>query len=175
MPNPTSVKGLDLSPIPSRDAATLYRVAEGYVLLDYGHNPAALAAVGQMGAHWVGRRLTAVIGLPGDRADHVIEEAARVAAKAFDRVIVREDEDRRGRSLGEVPRLLCEAIARYSPCRECQTITDECAALHLAIDTMQPHEVVVMFYEDLENARRVLGDRGATPVIRVEPLRVGED
>jgi cyanophycin synthetase len=153
----------------------LYRVGQGYVLLDYGHNPAALAAVGQMGTHWSGRRLTAVIGLPGDRADHVIEEAARVAAHAFDRVIVREDNDRRGRTPGEVPRLLCEAITRYSPHRECQTVTDECSALHLALDTMQPHEVVVLFYDDLENAHRVLAARQATPAIGVEPLRVGHE
>jgi cyanophycin synthetase len=134
-----------------------------------------LAAVGQIGAHWIGRRLTGVIGLPGDRADRVIEEAARVAAQAFDRVIVREDADRRGRTQGEVPRLLCEAITRYSPRRECQTITDEASALHLAIDTMQPHEVVVMFYEDFENVRQLLSDRGAIPASRVEPLRIGED
>jgi cyanophycin synthetase len=153
----------------------LYQVGGGYALLDYGHNPAALEAVGRMGARWVGRRLTALIGLPGDRADSVIEEAARVAAMAFDRIIVRDDDDLRGRRKGEVPRLFCEAIGRVSPIRECRTISDETAAVEAALDTMEPSEVVIIFYEDLEAVRRVLIGRGATPAARVEALRVPED
>jgi cyanophycin synthetase len=42
----------------------LYHVGQGYVLIDYGHNPAAFEAVGQMSARWLGRRVTAVVGVP---------------------------------------------------------------------------------------------------------------
>ena len=89
----------------------LYRVGQGYVLIDYGHNPAAFDAVGQMSARWLGRRVTAIVGVPGDRADWVIEEAARAAARAFDRVIVREE-----RTGAAAARARCPACsARPSP------------------------------------------------------------
>src|SRR3954469_18957639 len=148
----------------------LYQVGRGYVLLDYGHNPAAIEAVGDMAARWFGRRLTGIVGVPGDRVDWLIEESAKVAARAFHRVIVREDEDLRGRRRGEVPHLLCEAISRHAPARECRTVTDETTALRTAIDTMQDNEVVVLFYEDLDTLTRVLHERRATAATRVEPL-----
>jgi hypothetical protein len=40
---------------------------------------------------------------------------------------------------------------------------------------MEDGEVVVAFYEHLDRIREVLEERNATPVARVEPLRVGED
>jgi cyanophycin synthetase len=153
----------------------LYHVGQGYVLIDYGHNPAAFEAVGQMSARWLGRRVTAVVGVPGDRADWVIEEAARAAARAFDRVIVREDADRRGRDRGEVPGLLCAAIASHAPARVCQVVASETAALRLAIHTMDPNEVIVIFYESLQEVQQTLAELGAVRAEIVEPLRFQED
>ena len=153
----------------------LYHVAMGYALIDYGHNPAAFEAVGQMSARWLGRRVTAVVGVPGDRADWVIEEAARAAARAFDRVIVREDADRRGRGQGEVPGLLCAAIASHAPARLCQVVPGEREALRMAVESMDPNEVIVVFYEDLEAVQQTLAELGAVRAQIVEPLRFQED
>jgi cyanophycin synthetase len=153
----------------------LYHVGQGYVLIDYGHNPAAFDAVGQMSARWLGRRVTAIVGVPGDRADWVIEEAARAAARAFDRVIVREDADRRGRDKGEVPGLLCAAIASHAPSRVCQVVASETAALRLAVQSMNPNEVIVVFYEDLQEVQDTLAELGAVPAQILEPLRFQED
>jgi cyanophycin synthetase len=153
----------------------LYRVAMGYVLIDYGHNPAAFEAVGQMSARWLGRRVTAVVGVPGDRADWVIEEAARAAARAFDRVIVREDADRRGRAQGEVPGLLCAAIASHARSRLCQVVPAEREAVRVAVESMDPNEVIVVFYEDLEAVQQTLAELGAVRAQIVEPLRFQED
>ena len=153
----------------------LYHVGPGYVLIDYGHNPAAFEAVGQMGARWPGRRVTAVVGVPGDRADWVIAEAARTAARTFDRVIIREDVDRRGRNQGEVPSLLCAAITSHAPSRLCQVVPSESDALRLAVQSMDPNEVVVVFYEDLEGVQQTLAELGAVRAQTVEPLRVRED
>src|SRR5205085_1646411 len=100
--------------VPGRDnpgRANLYAAGAGFVMLDYGHNPAAFDAIGRMAMRWRGRRLTGVVALPGDRLDSVIREAASIAARVFDRVIVREDHDLRGRASGEVPRLIASEIA----------------------------------------------------------------
>jgi cyanophycin synthetase len=68
--------------------ANLYRVGNGYVMVDYGHNPEAFLAVCSMAAKWEGRRVTGIIGVPGDRDDSVVAAAGRVAARGFHRVII---------------------------------------------------------------------------------------
>jgi len=83
--------------------------------------------------------------------------------------------DLRGRIHGEVPGLLCTAIASHAPQRLCQVVASETAALRTAIETMEPNEVIVVFYEDLGAVEQTLADLHATPASTVEPLRFQED
>ena len=82
---------------------------DGYrVVVDYAHNPPALRAVGDFverltepspggaRAPVTGRRI-GVIATAGDRRDEDIREIGRVAAGIFDEIIIREDENNRGR------------------------------------------------------------------------------
>jgi cyanophycin synthetase len=144
--------------------ANLYRVNGGYVMVDYGHNPDAFAAVCRTAAGWNNRKVTGVIGLPGDRDDKVIEEAGRVAARGFHRIIIKEDKDLRGRANGEVSRLLCQVIKDESPETECLIVLDEIEALRSAIEKMQDGQVIVFFYDQLEPVMRLLNSIGAKPV-----------
>jgi cyanophycin synthetase len=141
-----------------------YRVGRGTVLVDYGHNPAAFAAICELAAGWHDRRTTAVFTVPGDRDDRLLADAARVLARGFDRLIVREDRDLRGRQRGDVARILCEAVAAVNPGGDCTVILDERAALRRAIETMVEGEVVAIFYEDLAGVTEVLDAFGAEPV-----------
>ncbi|HYP53924.1 MAG TPA: Mur ligase family protein, partial [Pyrinomonadaceae bacterium] len=60
----------------------LFRVASGgYVLMDYAHNPEALRAISQMVGRWQGYEVTGIVAAPGDRADELIKEGARAAAR----------------------------------------------------------------------------------------------
>jgi cyanophycin synthetase len=144
--------------------ANLYRVNGGYVMLDYGHNPEAFAAVCRMAARWTDRRVTGIIGVPGDRDNTVVEAAGRVAARGFHRVIIKEDEDLRGRAKGEVAKLLCEAVNDESPGTECRIVLDEMAALRSELEGMRDGQVVVVFFDKFEPVARLLAEFGATPV-----------
>jgi cyanophycin synthetase len=147
----------------------LYRVASGgYVMLDYGHNPDAFEAVCQMTSRWEGRRVTGIIGVPGDRDDSIIEAAGRVAARGFDRLVIKEDADLRGRERGEVARLLCRAASEEAPELECRIVLDDTEALADELRTLAAGNVVVVFYDKLEPLLRVLQDFGATPAEAVE-------
>src|SRR5205085_1558697 len=88
---------------------------------------------------------TGILGLPGDRAETVIADAARAAARAFDRLILREDRDLRGRVPGEMPRLIQSAIRAESQHIEVQVIPDELDALRSALASMGTGELVVAF------------------------------
>jgi cyanophycin synthetase len=144
--------------------ANLYQVNGGYVMLDYGHNPEAFAAICRMAARWTDRRVTGIIGVPGDRDNTVVEAAGRVAARGFHRVIIKEDEDLRGRAKGEVAKLLCEAVNDESPETECRIVLDEVAALRSELEGMRDGQVVVVFFDRLEPVAKLLAEFGATPV-----------
>ncbi|MCO5167008.1 MAG: cyanophycin synthetase [Planctomycetes bacterium] len=144
--------------------ANLYDVDGVAVLVDYGHNPEAFRAVGRMVSRWEVARAACVASAPGDRADWLIEECGRVLGRAFSRVIVREDEDRRGRPSGVVARLLREGVQRAAPGRECQVLLEEQAAVEQALRDARPGDLVVVFYERLELVQDVLRARGARAV-----------
>jgi cyanophycin synthetase len=89
------------------------------VILDYGHNPAAIQAMTDLVSKLevTGRRLV-VLAAAGDRRDEDMEEMCRIAAKSFDYYVLREDDDRRGRAPGEVPRLMEKALLSMGVPRE---------------------------------------------------------
>jgi cyanophycin synthetase len=148
--------------------ANLYRVGPGYVMVDYGHNPEAFMAVCRMAAKWEGRRVTGIIGVPGDRDDSVVERAGRVAARGFHRVILKEDKDLRGREAGEVAKLLCAVVGEEWPGTECHIVLDEIEALREELQSLDDGQVVVLFYDKLEPVLEVLEEYGAVPVNGME-------
>jgi cyanophycin synthetase len=161
----TSLKTFNSDYNPGR--ANLYEVNGGYVMVDYGHNPDAFAAVCRMAAMWNERRVTGIIGVPGDRDDSVIEQAGRVAGRGFHCVIIKEDKDLRGREKGEVARLLCEAVKDESPDTECHIVLDEIEALRSEIERIEDGQVIVVFYDRLEPVLNVLEEAGAVPVLTI--------
>ncbi|HEX8129385.1 MAG TPA: cyanophycin synthetase [Pyrinomonadaceae bacterium] len=147
--------------------ANLYQVGAGYVMVDYGHNPDAFDAVARMTALWHGRRVTAILGVPGDRDDRLIEESGRVAARGFHRIIIKEDKDLRGRRKGEVAGLLCRTVNAESPERECLTVLDEIHAFSEELRGMKGGDVIVVFYDKLEPVLEVLARHGAVPATSI--------
>jgi cyanophycin synthetase len=141
-----------------------YRVGGGYVFIDYAHNPEALRAIGKMARNLRATRVTGVISAPGDRSDDMIRMSGQAAAESFDRVIVREDIDLRGRKPGETATLLCREIGRVNPSMPCLTELDSEAALRTALQNMQAGEMVLYFYDALDPLKEVLGQFGAKPL-----------
>jgi cyanophycin synthetase len=148
----------------------LYQVRGSYVMVDYGHNPDAFQSVCRMTSRWKTSRVTSVIALPGDRANWIAQTAARVAARGFDRILIKEDRDLRGRQPGEMAKLLCQTIHEEVPYRECSVVLDEREALLAALSEVKDGEVIVVFYEKLEPILEVLKQFGAVPVTGVGEL-----
>ena len=149
--------------------ANLYAVNGGYVLYDYGHNAAALRAVCDMAAAMPVQRLIAVLGVPGDRADHIIQETGRTAGERFDKIILREDEDLRGRQPGEAQRLLAEAIRSVDPDAVMEFVAREADAVSTAIKEMEAGDLVVVFCDDCDAVRCSLEESGAVAAAGILP------
>ena len=141
-----------------------YRAGKGLVMIDYGHNPEALNSVGRMLRRWNVRRTTGIISAPGDRSDEMIRASGFAAAHAFDRVIIREDVDLRGRAPAVTAGLLCDAVHEARPEMECHQRLDEPNALESAVAEMIEGEAIVFFYDDLRLVTETLARIGATPV-----------
>jgi cyanophycin synthetase len=132
---------------------------DGYrVVVDYAHNPPALRAVGDFverltepspggaKAPVTGRRI-GVVATAGDRRDDDIREMGRVAASIFDEVIIREDENNRGRSRGNTAALIAEGIESAGAERRTTTVSTnlvELEATREALDRAADGDVVVV-------------------------------
>jgi cyanophycin synthetase len=125
------------------------------VLLDYAHNAHGMAAMAQTvrGLTVNGRRL-GVLAAPGDRRDEDILDLARAAAPAFDLVLLREDDHRRGRRPGETGGLLRQGLlaAGFPADRVVPEIYSEEEAVRRALEAAQPGDLLVIFGDDLDRS-----------------------
>jgi len=134
----------------------------GPVVLDYGHNAAALRATGEMIARvWPGTA-TAAITLPGDRREDLLEESAQAIAAWFGRAVIYEDEDLRGREPGEMRALITGALRRARPDIEIAQADGPRDALRTAV-SLAAGGPVLFVYEKLAPARAALEAAGAAP------------
>ena len=127
----------------------LFSMDDGYsVLLDYAHNPAGYEAVGQFVKNWEGDRI-GVIGGPGDRRDEDLILLGQISARLFNHVIIKEDDDKRGRENGEVADLILKGVLSENPDISNEIIIDEKQALLTAFEKVKKDGLVVVFPESV--------------------------
>jgi cyanophycin synthetase len=121
------------------------------VILDYGHNSAAIAAMCQLVERLEpkGRKIC-VLAAPGDRRDEDIAEIARIAARRFDHYICRRDDNLRGRASDEVPLMLREGLlANGVPAEQIQVVPEEATAVEAALRRARAEDLVLVFADAL--------------------------
>jgi cyanophycin synthetase len=129
----------------------LFNLNNFHVLIDYAHNPHGYQAVGEFVRNWRGEKV-GVIGGPGDRRDEDLILLGQIAARVFDRIIIKEDDDKRGRVNGEVADLIAKGLERENPQIPSKTIISETEALEAALQSVNPGGLVVIFPESVTRA-----------------------
>lgn len=125
-------------------------VHEGHgfrVIVDYAHNSAALAALGEVIASMRPShgRVIGVVSMPGDRRDEDLSAMGGLAADIFDQIIFRERPDGRGRPPGDVLRLLKQgALAAGCPESRITTLLGEPEAVNHALEIARRGDLVVL-------------------------------
>lgn len=125
------------------------------VIMDYAHNPAGLAALGEVveGLRQGYRRTIGMISIPGDRRDVDIRAMGRISAPLFDEIVVRERPDNRGRPDGEVTELIAEgALAAGFPEEHLHRIFEEQDAIEFCLRMAQPGDLVVLTPTEVDEA-----------------------
>lgn len=140
--------------------SNFWELGDFQVLLDYGHNPAGYQAIGKLIKELKPKRAIGIIGMPGDRQDKLILEVGQIAASFFEQLIIKEDEDLRGRRPLEVAELLYQAALNYGLNQEkIQVIPSEKLALQSALEQAQAGDLVVVFYEKLAHLENLLKEK----------------
>lgn len=120
------------------------------VILDYAHNPAALAAMGSMSDRMEvkGRRIC-VFSMPGDRRDEDVADAAHVLAGHFDHFICKADDRRRGRGHDEIPQMLRAGLMAGGVSEDqISIIPDEVEAVEAGLAMAANGDLLIIFGDD---------------------------
>jgi cyanophycin synthetase len=122
------------------------------VILDYGHNAAAIASISQLVSRLevAGKRIC-VLAAPGDRRDEDIRAIAGEAAGHFDYYICRADDNRRGRGPDEVPEMLKKELRECGvKKRRIRVVPDEVEAISDSLEMAREGDLVVIFGDNIE-------------------------
>ena len=121
------------------------------VILDYGHNAHAVAAMTELAGRLdvTGQRLVVLAG-PGDRRDEDIRAIAQTVAGHFDHYYCRRDDSLRGRDGDEVPRILSDTL-RASGVRDEQisVIPEEQRSVDAALRRARTGDLLLIFGDQI--------------------------
>jgi cyanophycin synthetase len=142
--------------------ATFFRAGVSPVVVDYGHNAAAVDATGRFLHEVFGTAPVAAVTLPGDRQDELIVQTAEAVAAWFGPVVLYEDSDKRGRATGEMLTLIDSALRAARPGITVQHAENPADALRAAL-RLAGGGPVLFLYEKLAFAWDALAAVDAQP------------
>ncbi|MCF6262561.1 MAG: cyanophycin synthetase [Xanthomonadales bacterium] len=121
------------------------------VILDYGHNPAAIKVVSQtINRFEISGRKICVLAAPGDRRDEDVRNMAKEAAGHFDYYILKADDNRRGRQDREIPLMLQEQLISSGVSEEqTQVVANEADAVETALNLAAEGDLLLVFGDDI--------------------------
>ena len=134
-----------------------YEVNGVKVILDYGHNYEGYRAVLSSLINMDAKKLTGVIGVPGDRDDKSSVKIGELCGEYFDRVYIKEDKDKRGRKEREVAEVLEKGVLNTIKDKsKSKIILDEVEALKEALTMSEKGDLIIVFYEKFEELANYL-------------------
>jgi cyanophycin synthetase len=114
------------------------------VVVDYGHNCDALAALIKAIEKFPGQRRTCVYTTAGDRRDCDMVRQGELIGRAFDRVILYEDHYLRGRPQGQIIGLIRQGVEAGGRAKQIDEVRGADAAVELALRSVQPGDVLLV-------------------------------
>lgn len=139
------------------------------VILDYGHNVKSLEAIINTAKLMRPARMIGIIASPGNRRDQDIIQLGYIAGKGFHRLIIKEDENLRGRRPGEVAQLLQQGAQKAGLKQDkIQKILDEEEAITHSLENADKGDIIIIFYENYEKALKAIKEAAS----RINPAVV---
>ncbi len=134
------------------------------VVVDYAHNPAALAALVEALDRFPHRRRSLVF-TGCNRRDADVIAMGEIIGGGFDRVVLYRDEGNNDRTDGELNALLRRGLAGKRVAETAEA-PDESAAVARALEALAPGDLLVLGVERFDEALALLRSKGATPGVQ---------
>ena len=141
------------------------------IIVDYGHNAPALAALIRAIDAFPHERRVAVYSAAGDRRDEDMILQGEILGNHFDRVLLYEDHYTRGRAAGAIMALFRRGLARGKRVMEVLEIPGALAAAELAIAEAQSGDLLLIQADTIDETVDYIRDR----LSRVPPINLRFD
>jgi cyanophycin synthetase len=128
----------------------LFSFAGATVIVDYGHNADALAALIEAISRFPHERRLVVYTAAGDRRDSDIIRQAEIIGNGFDRVIIYEDKCTRGRPDGEVVALMRRGLAAATRVADIFETRGEFRAIEAGLTMLRPGDLILVQADQVE-------------------------
>jgi cyanophycin synthetase len=126
------------------------------VLIDFAHNPSGYKGVEDFLLSVTATKKIGIIAGVGDRRDEDIKECAKIAARMFDHIIIRQEKHLRGRTEEEIINLILEGIAESGRTVTHEIIKKEVEAIKHAIDNAEDGSFITALSDVVTNAIEIV-------------------
>jgi cyanophycin synthetase len=120
------------------------------VVVDYGHNTSALEAILGTLKNFPHSRRRALYSAAGDRRDCDLIELGQMLGDHFDEIILYEDRYVRGRTQGEIMRLMQQGASQGKRVKHIEQIIGSIAAVERALATIEPGELLLLQPDEID-------------------------
>ncbi|MFO0929340.1 MAG: Mur ligase family protein [Gemmataceae bacterium] len=134
--------GSSIDQVPCR--FNLFDFRGATVILDYAHNISALESFLEVLPHFPHRVRSVVYAVPGDRTDDVIIRQGELLGMNYDRVVIYEDTELRGRKEGDIFALIRQGVQKGGRTREVVDVRGNLNAIEVALANVRPGELLVI-------------------------------
>ena len=126
------------------------------VMIDFAHNPAGYRGIEEFLTNVEATKKIGIIAGVGDRRDEDIKECAKIAARMFDHIIIRQEKHLRGRTEEEIIGLIMEGIQESGSIVTHEIITKETEAIKHAISTAEEGSFITALSDVVTNAIEIV-------------------
>ena len=126
------------------------------VLIDFAHNPSGYLGIEDYLQSVEANKKIGIIAGVGDRRDEDIKECAKIAARMFDHIIIRQEKYLRGRTEEEIINLILEGIVESGKNITYEIIPKETEAVRHAINIAEEGTFITALSDVVTNAIEIV-------------------
>ena len=130
----------------------IFEFSKFKVLIDFAHNPTSYLGIEDYLSSVDASRKIGIISGVGDRRDEDIKECAKIAARMFDHIIIRQEKHLRGRTEEEIINLILEGLQEGDASVTHEVVSLEVEAIKHAISIAEEGTYIVALRDVIDNA-----------------------
>jgi cyanophycin synthetase len=144
------------SPTQTPGRMNLFQFKNFQVMVDYAHNPAGFQAIAKFLEKTQASCKVGIIAGVGDRRDEDIVQLGKLAATMFDKIIIRQDRNLRGRSDQEIIDFMVQGINQVDAKRLFKIIPSEAEAIDFAISNAEKGSFITICSDVVPDALQAI-------------------